>query len=66
MVHRQAREGLNASLELIGQASVVGTGNLLELGLKLCGTEFALDEFFFLWAACKLGHRGESAIGQGL
>jgi hypothetical protein len=38
-------------------------GRLLELGLKLSGGEFSLDEFFFLWAARKLGHRGESAIG---
>jgi hypothetical protein len=39
---------------------------MLELGLKLCGGEFALDEFFFLWAARKLGHGGESGIGQRL
>jgi hypothetical protein len=51
---------------LIRQAGVVGTGRLLQLGLKLCGGEFALDEFFFLWAARKLGHRGELAIGQRL
>jgi hypothetical protein len=25
-----------------------------------------MDEFFFLWAARKLGHRGGSAIGQRL
>jgi hypothetical protein len=66
MVHRQTRKGLNAALELVGQAGVVGTGRMLELGLKLCGGEFALDEFFFLWAARKLGHGGESGIGQRL
>jgi hypothetical protein len=66
MVHRQARQRFNAALELVGQAGVVDTGRLLELGLRLCGSEFALDEFFFLWAARKLGYRGELAIGQGL
>jgi hypothetical protein len=66
MVHRQAREVLNAALELVGQARVVGTVRLLELGLKLIGGEFALHEYFFLWAARKLGYRGELAIGQRL
>jgi hypothetical protein len=67
MVHRQAGEGLNAPLELVGQAGVVGTGRLLELGLNLIASEFSLEEFFFLlWAARKLGHRGGSAIGQRL
>ena len=66
VVHGQAGQGFDAALELVGQAGVVGTGRLLQLGLKLCGGEFPLDKFFFLWAARKLGHRGESAIGQGL
>jgi hypothetical protein len=67
LVQRQAGEGLNAALELVGQARVVGAGSLLELelGLKLSGGEFALESFFF-WATCKLGHRGGSVIGQRL
>jgi hypothetical protein len=66
MIHRQARQRFNTALELVGQAGVVGAENLLELGLKRCNSKFTLDEFFFLWAARKLGHRGESAIGQSL
>jgi hypothetical protein len=66
MVHRQARERFNAALELVGQAGVVGMGSLLGLGLKLCAGKFALNEFFFLWTTRKLGHRGESVIGQSL
>ena len=66
MVHRQARERFNAALELVRQAGVVGTGSLLQLELGLCGGEFALDEFFFLWAASKLGRRGGSGGSQRL
>jgi hypothetical protein len=66
MVQRHARQRFNAGLEVVGQASVVGAGRLLELRRKLCASEFALDEFFFLWATRKLGHRGESGIGQRL
>jgi hypothetical protein len=66
MVHRQTRERFNPALELVRQAGVLDTGRLLGLGLKLCGGEFPLDKFFFLWAARKLGHRGELAIGQRL
>jgi hypothetical protein len=66
VVHRQASQRFNAPLELVGQAGVVGSGSLLELGLTLSGGEFALDEYFFLWVARKLSHRGESAIGERL
>ena len=66
LVQRQAGEGLNAALELVGQARVVGAGSLLELALELSGGKFALESFFFFWATCKLGHRGGSVIGQRL
>jgi hypothetical protein len=39
---------------------------LLKLGLWLRAGEFALEEFFSLWAARKLGHRGVKAISQRL
>ena len=66
VIQRHTRLLFNAALELVGQARVVGTGSRLELGLKLSGGKFPLDEFFFLWAARKLGHRGVAAVGQRL